>query len=140
MSGVSSDGSAYFSKLAFGIESVPDYVYVALATQQPSTEDDGSQLYEPDDVAYARVQISTGSGSWAVDNTNAATNVDPIVFPTPATTWGSIASFVLCTAATDGDIICWGEFETSTYISQGVALTIPAGGISFGFVTKGETV
>jgi hypothetical protein len=135
MSGVSTDGSILLGKYLFGIDPVPEFYYLAVVLGMPDSDLDASQLLEPDDGTYSRVQLPTGSGDWAVDNTNAVTNISAIEFGESAVVWGNIAGFVLCTAATDGDIICWGEFEVSTFIGAGVPLIIPEGSISFGFVS-----
>lgn len=144
MSGITTDGAAYWASILFNLETVPNNYYLALVNYSPDETADGTQLSEPEDAAYARVAIPKGSGSWAVTNSSTVQNTDQITFPTPITDWGTIEGFVFCLSSTpdsgDQTVICWGEFDPPVYVRAGVPLVISAGAIFINLGTQADTI
>jgi hypothetical protein len=144
MSGITTDGAAYWASILFDLESPPAQYYVAVVNYVPDETADGTQISEPEDAAYSRVSVSTGSGSWVVNNASSVQNSDDIVFPTPTEDWGSIEGFVFCLSSTpesgDQTIICWGEFDQPVYVRSGVPLIISAGSIAINLGSQADTI
>ena len=144
MSGITTDGAAYWGSILFNLETVPNNYYLALVNYSPDETADGTQLSEPGGGSYARVAIPKGSGSWAVTNSSTVQNTDPITFPTPTEDWGTIGGFVFCLsgspASGDQTVICWGEFDQPVYVRTGVPLVISAGAISINLGTQADTI
>ena len=133
MSNISTYGAELWTSALFDIANIPANYYIALVTSLPVATSDGTQLSEPLSTAgYGRHQISTDSASWQVNTSFSVSNIDSITFPLPTADWGTISGFVICTAVTAGEIICWGRFNFPLYIPTGIPLIIPAGTISIG--------
>lgn len=144
MSGITTDGAAYWASILFDLENVPNNYYLALVNYSPDETADGTQLSEPGIGSYTRVAIPKGSGSWTVTSSSTVQNTDPITFPTPTEDWGTIEGFVFCLsgspASGDQTVICWGEFDQPVYVRTGVPLVISAGAISINLGTQADTI
>lgn len=140
MSGISTYGAQYWSSVLFNLQGLPSSYFLGVVTDMPDESADGTQLAEPLDAAYGRIEILLDGTSWVANTANAVQNTGEITFPTPTTQWGTIAGFVICLEATDGEILCWGEFDVPLYIPAGIPLIIPVGTISIGLDSQNDTV
>ena len=57
MSGITTDGAAYWASILFDLENVPNNYYLALVNYSPDETADGTQLSEPEGGSYTRVAI-----------------------------------------------------------------------------------
>lgn len=127
---VSDYGAAYWLGTLFGVNTVPSTYYVALVTEAPDQGYDGTMLVEPTDTAYARQAIAADATHWSAPDSGFISNLLVVSYPTPAVSWGLITHFVLCSAATAGNIYAYGEFTTPQVVDASNALIIPIGGIT----------
>jgi hypothetical protein len=114
----------------FGVSTALPGFYVALCTDAPGIDSDGSIVadLEPADVAYDRQAYGVGATHWGT-NANYLTNTDDIDFGIPAADWGLINHYALLDAASGGDIYAFGEFLNGQFVPAGFEFIIPAGGI-----------
>jgi hypothetical protein len=130
-SGVSSYGASTWLSALFGVTSLPSSYYIALCVDQPGIDADGSvisSLEPPTGVGYARQSYATGSSNWTVNAGNLV-NLNDIVYPAPTGDWGLLSHYVLCTATTAGQIYAFGIFDNPYFVTSGLGVLIPAGGI-----------
>ena len=109
-----------------GIATIPATLYLALVSEEPEESDDGDDLDEPDDTAYARIAISTGAGNWSASESSASSYLNEVTFPVATQVWDKIYHWVLCTALTSGEVIVWGEFDEGFEVFDDQQITIPA--------------
>jgi hypothetical protein len=96
----------------------PPNFYLALVRDiAPTPYMSGSELDEPDNEDYARVQIPNDLASWANDSQpHEIYNVDPQAFITATSPWGKINYWALCNADVDGYPFIVGELENPVLI------------------------
>ncbi len=110
-------GSDIFEDLVlnhiFNIQSytAPSF-YVALSTSVPN--DSSLTIDEPVGNNYSRVLHS----DWAASTFGTVKNSSTISFPIASGSWGTIVSWALFDAETDGNMLIYGEFEESRVIEN----------------------
>jgi hypothetical protein len=88
--------------------------YVGLSTANP--DEDASGNAEPSGNGYARV--ATDGDDWNATGVDGETeNANAITFPTAEGAWGTITHFTIWDAATDGNMLAYGELDTPTAIT-----------------------
>lgn len=129
-SGVTDFGATAWLAALFGVDPDITGYYVALCTDEPGTDSDGTALadIEPVDVAYSREAYGTGGANWGTNGPYITTLLD-IDFGIPTVDWGQISHFALCTAATAGDVYAFGEFLSPQQVTADFDFVIPAGGV-----------
>lgn len=117
-----------------GLGSMPASYWVALCTQAPDTGYDGVVLatIEPSGGSYARQQVLADSTHWALQDTGVVSTLLELAFPVASADWGIITHWALCTAATNGEVFGYGEFDVARRVVSGASFSIPAGGITVG--------
>ena len=128
--GITDWGAAQWLAALFGVVSPISGYYVALATDQPGVDADGTILadLEPTDSAYNRVAYPAGSSYWGVNGQYIANIVD-IDFGGAVIDWGSLTHYVLCDSSSGGEIYAFGEFLNPSYVGAGDQVLVPGGGI-----------
>lgn len=86
----------------------PEYVYVFVSTTTPGQN--GSNVTEPTDSAYARVKVPWGPSYWGAATNQptsgfAAANLVTITFPTASVAWGTLTYGGLFDALTGGNFL-----------------------------------
>lgn len=130
-SGVSDFGVATWLPALFGITTAPAGYWVGLLSNEPGPASDGDTVtvLEPGPATgYARIWYAAGSAGWAAAGPYVS-NLNDIEFGTPTDAWGPVNHFVLCTAATSGDLYGWGELVAPLSVLPGAPVTIPAGAL-----------
>lgn len=96
----------------------PATLYVALFTSAPGEAGGGTEV---SGGGYQRAAAPNGTTVWAVDPLDAGkvSNAVSIVFPQPATNWGTVGWFVICDAATGGNRLFHAALETPRLILAG---------------------
>lgn len=117
---VSDYGSQAWLEVMFGINTLPTTWYLALCTQEPGEQWDGTLLQDvepwgPDDytgTVYARQPIASSDTDWDVSDDGLAINVNVITWGVPDVDWGIVTHFALVDDDTDGNLWLFGEFSS----------------------------
>jgi len=120
--------TSYFTKVTVP----PANFYLALIRLVPPTPYlSGSELDEPDNDDYARIEIANDTMNWANDSTpQEIYNLLPAQFITATTDWGVLKYWALCNANVDGYNLIVGELENPVLISAGDQVVIAEGDLS----------
>jgi|JI10StandDraft_1071094.scaffolds.fasta_scaffold91194_1 hypothetical protein len=124
--GMTEYGESLLLNCILGISDIPATLYLAVTTREPAADETASTLSEPSDPDYARQSIGTGSANWTTAESGISLYTNDVEFLTASQDWPIIAYWALTSAATDGDSIVWGKFDTPQAISTGQKLTIEA--------------
>lgn len=118
----------------------PGTLYIALFTATPSDSGGGTEVTGG---SYARVSSACSLANWAgtqsVGSTTASTgtggttsNNSALTFPAPTANWGTITSFGIFDAATNGNLLVWGALTTPKTVNNGdAAPSFAASALSF---------
>lgn len=114
-----------------GLGTIPTDFYVALCTAQPGTGWDGSVLasVEPVDTAYSRKALLSGTSGWTLSPNGYVINAVSIDFGVPTVDWGVITHYALLDAATNGNLLLFGEYALPIHADTSFDVQIPQGGI-----------
>lgn len=100
-------------------------LYVALFTVNPTDSTAGT---EATFGAYARQAVARSAGGWTVAGNNAS-NTAAVTFPECTSGSETITGFAIMTAVTAGDLLYWGNVDTSRAVATGVTLEFAIGAI-----------
>lgn len=105
----------------------PPSIYIALCTAAPLDSDDGSTITEASYTGYAR--ISTTAGDWNTAAVGQLSNANELQFA--ACTGGSsvITYVALVDAASNGNLLIYGELDASLSVSNGITPKFNAGSL-----------
>lgn len=95
------------------LTTTPITPYVALFTVAPSDSSTGT---EATGGSYARV---SSAGKWAVPAAGSVANNALVTFPTATVSWGTVVSFAIMDALTNGNMLMWGDLTASKAIGIG---------------------
>lgn len=138
-SSVSDYGAAYWLGQLFNLNGAAATYWLAVMTDDGDTGYDGTLLadIEPpttdvDGVAtsYARVQVGTGSSNWSATEGGFTGNLNDVAFAAATGEWGTITDWALCSAATGGQVYCFGEFSNPQAIIAGTQFVAPPGSLN----------
>lgn len=101
----------------------PSAVYVSLHTG--TGPDETGSAFEVAGNNYARVQAYFG-----VSTTGGCHNTGVLTFPTPSATWGTVTSFGIQDASTNGNLLYFGNLTNSKTINVDDSVTIPSGSLN----------
>lgn len=120
--------TAYF----VGSAELPPSFWLALVRATPPTPYlDGSELDEPDNDDYARIEIPNDTLNWANDSQpQEIYNLLPAQFVTATSDWGQIGYWALCNAAVDGYNLIVGDLENPVLVSTGDQVVMSEGDLS----------
>ena len=143
-SGVTDWGSAQFLSWAFGITAPPSAFYIALTTDEPGTDTDGTVMtdLEPDpSLNYNRISVPTGSANWSdPDGLSYITNLNDISFDTPSSDWPVCTHFAVCDSLTDGEVFFYGEFDIPVVPNATMPAVLVAGSIILTFGSYASSI
>lgn len=118
----------------------PAYLYIGLFTATPSDSGGGTEVNGNN---YARVTVTSsmtatgwagtqGAGTTAASSgTSGQTSNNGVVsFPTPTGSWGTVTQFGIFDAATNGNLLFWGDLTTPKTINSGDTVNFPAGSLT----------
>ena len=114
--------------------------YLALVNGEPEETDDGTDLDEPTDAAYARQAIGTGATYWNASESGVASFKTAVTFPTATEDWPVINYWVLCTAVTAGEIILWGDFDEGFQVLDTQVPVVPAEALTLTIAPEEENM
>lgn len=100
-------------------------LYIALFTVNPTDSTAGTEATYG---AYARQAVPRNISNWTVSG-NLATNTNAVTFPECTSGSETITGFGIMTAVSAGDLLYWGNVDTSRAVATGVTLEFAAGAI-----------
>ena len=103
---------------------IPDEYYIGLSSTAPST--DGLNVTEPASRGYQRVQLTGLSEPTA----GVVTNPTSISFPESTQSWGTVSYFVIFDAATEGNLLMYGELEEARTVEAATIMTLRANSLT----------
>lgn len=92
---------------------VPATVYVGLFTSAPDDGGGGDEV-ESSGTGYARVAVANTDDNWPDAASGTKVCATKIQFPLVVSTWGDLSHFGIFDAATDGNLLVYGEIATPT--------------------------
>lgn len=113
----------------------PTTLYIALSTAAYSDAATGASMSEVSSAStgYARVAVPNNSSNWPAATGTSPTskgNGTAITFPTASASWGTVSSFYVTDAATNGNVLYGGDLTLAKAISQGDTATFAANAIA----------
>jgi hypothetical protein len=101
--------------LGGGTWAKPAAMYVALFTSAIAPGGTGTEV---SGGSYARVALTQNDAQYnkVVGSTTTWSNINPITFPTPTGTWGSISYYALFDASTGGNMIAYEALPSAVTI------------------------
>lgn len=135
MAGSKSD---YFEKklldYVFGSTSFvpPATLYIIVSTSAYSDSVTGTTVVEPSGNNYSRVGVTNNSTNWPnATGTSPASKANGtiITFPTASGSWGTLLSWYVADAATNGNLLYGSDLGSSTAISTGQAPSFAIGAL-----------
>lgn len=128
---VTADGSEYIRNLVRNGEYAVDSYHVALVRRiPPGYTITGSELDEPPEDEYRRVELVNQSANWTVTNDTLA-NSSEIAFPVALTDWGQIKYWALCDSADRGRVFLLGKFPVPLYVRATNQVVLDPGTVSW---------
>lgn len=115
--------------------SSPGTLYIALSTAAYSDSATGASMTEvsASGTGYARVAVTNNATNWpAATGTSPTTkqNGAAFTFPTGTGAWGTVTSFYICDAATNGNVLYGGDLTTAKSIASGDTATFATSSIT----------
>ena len=132
-------GIKLMSDMMINVAPMPPVLYVAVMTRPATFFSIGTQLVEPTDTAYERVQINMNDEWWDDASNGQKTNHYDVKFPISTSDWGLISHFAMCDDYEGGNVVYGAHFREAYYVGTGVRLSVLAGNLYFGIATT-ETV
>ena len=122
--------------LALGAQAYtpPTGLFIGLWTAAIDFSASGAQAGEVNGTNYTRFSATNNLVNWSTALTASGTaykfnNVD-FVFPTAQGTWGTASHFGIVDAATEGNMLYWGELVTAKAMGSGDVIRFLSGGIA----------
>ena len=101
--------------------SLPANVYIALSTAAYSETATGASMNEvsTSGTGYARVAIANNTTNWPAASNGIKANANAITFPAATAAWGTVLSFYIVDAATNGNVLYGGDLASSRTVNSG---------------------
>lgn len=125
-------GASCFLDVLFGQrEPLPTGYWVALCTQAPGAQADGTLLSEPDpNAGYTRSLLNNNMFAWNPADTGLITSNADVVFSLATDNWDTVSHYALCDAQHGGNVYLYASLATTRQVLNGDVATIPAGMLS----------
>jgi hypothetical protein len=113
-------------KVAF---TMPTTLYVALYTSDPGDDNTGTEV-----TGTNYVRLAIAPAGWTIATGSAlANNVNPVLFETAGSPWGTISHMGILDALTAGNLLWHGPLVTPRTVNTGDTIEWPAGTLNVGF-------
>lgn len=108
-------------------------VYVALSTAAFSASSVGSSFSEVSNTStgYARVAVTANSTNFPAASGGSKSNGTAINFPAATATWGTVTSFYILDASTNGNVLYGGDLTTARTILSGDTASFASAALTF---------
>lgn len=90
---------------------IPSTVYVGLFTSAPDDGGNGDEVLSPG-TGYARVAVANTTDNWPDAASGTKVCAIKVQFPLVVASWGDLSHFGVFDAATDGNLLVYGEIAT----------------------------
>lgn len=110
-----------------GAYTAPDPIYFGLSTATISDSTTGTTVTEPGAGSYERKSMDNDGTTWNTASSGAIDNKVDITFIEATASWGTITDFFIADAATNGNILVYGELTSSKAIGSGDTAKFAAG-------------
>lgn len=140
-SAVTSYGASYFLNTLFGQrDSAPNFFYVALLTQAPGSQTDGSLITEPSIAAgYYRSLLINDVNAFGGAVNGVVASTAQIVYPIATADWPTITHYALCDSLVGGQVYLYGNFTVPRRVLTGDQARIPAQALSLSITSLTTT-
>lgn len=130
--GITKWGASYILDTFFGRrDQAPQSFFVALLTQAPGEQSDGTMLSEPDIAAgYTRIEISNDAISWGQAEGGVTATLTSVFYATATADWPIVNHYALCDAVVGGNVYLYGAFNVPRKVAAGDACRIPPNALS----------
>lgn len=127
-SAITTYGATFVLNTLFGKRATPpDSFYIALLTQAPGEQADGTTLSEPDpNAGYARMLLANDALSWGQAVDGVVTSTASVFFPLATANWVPVSHYALCDSLTGGNVYLYGSFTVPRRVMVGDQCRIPA--------------
>lgn len=95
----------------------PTNFHVGLSTTAPNS--DGTNVTEPVGASYARVAVTSATGSWDAASNGGTANTNDITFPQATGSWGTVTHWVIYDASTGGNLLFFATLGASQAVGNG---------------------
>lgn len=131
-SAITTYGASYFLNVLFGQrDEVPTFYYLALLTQPPGTQTDGSLITEPSIAAgYYRSLVVNDLTAFGGATDGVTASIAQVFFPIATADWPTITHYALCDSLVGGQVYLYGNFTTPRRVLAGDQAVIPAQALS----------
>ena len=126
-------GASQLLTATFGASTTPppSWFLALVRVAPPTPYMDGSELDEPDNADYSRIEIPNDVANWTNDSQpQEMYNMLPAQFITSVSDWGEIGYWALCNAPVDGENMLVGSMENPVLIKAGDQAVISEGDLS----------
>lgn len=104
----------------------------------PGSNNSGEELDEPMTDDYTRAIIDNTSAAWVITS-GTLYNGALVDFAEAQEDWGTVSGWAVLDQPVGGNVIFAGAMDSPMAVDSGDTVSIPAGGISFSFVTSSWT-
>lgn len=113
-------------------EVMPDTLYLAQITELPTVTSTGATISEPSDDNYERQPIDNSSSGtfWLPAADQAKVNDEGVNWDEADTDWEAVPYYGICDAATDGNLLVFGEHSDPFVITAGQNAYLNPGGLT----------
>jgi hypothetical protein len=125
-SGITKWGASYLLDAFFGQRNArPASFFVALLTQAPGEQADGTLLSEPPVTSgYARIELPNDQVSWGQAAGGVIATTASVFYATATADWPVITHYALCDAVVEGNVYLFGAFNVPRKVAAGDACRI----------------
>lgn len=131
-SAITTYGASYVLNVMFGQRDLaPDFYFMALLTQAPGTQTDGSLITEPPvESGYSRVQVLNDLNTFGGAANAVVATTAQIAFPVATADWPTVTHYALCDTEVGGNVYLYGSFNIPRRVFAGDQARIAPQGLS----------
>jgi hypothetical protein len=141
-SNLSDYGASFIAGALFGkSNTIPTNYYLALTASAPDPSVGASVLTEPaSSTGYARAPVLNTTASFSTASGGAVVNSAVLTFPIATADWGVLAWYVVCDAATNGNVILYASLDMPRLIQSGSTVSFQPGQLSLSVTGVRRTI
>ena len=110
----------------------PTTLHIGLGTGVAGTDRDTAFASEVTGNNYSRASVANTTANWSAAAGTNKTNAAAITFPQASGSWGTITQFGVFDAATNGNLIAWGDLTTAKAVGANDTFSFGVGQLTFG--------
>jgi hypothetical protein len=110
--------------------SLPATVYLSLSTAAYSDAATGASQTEVSGGSYARVAVTNNNTNWPAASGGSKSSGAVFTFPTASAGWGTVQSFYINDAASNGNVLYGADLTANRTILNGDTASFASGAIT----------